>query len=149
MKFTNKQMLIALLIVAAVAIPFTLAKGGDGEGCAWKGDYGKYAMFADLTEEQQAELKELKSSDASKEEIKELLESFGIEVDESKWTKHKKFGSWTEHKKSFYGKHAMFKDLTEEQREELMAIKMQLKEEGASHEEIKEAMQEFFADLEA
>jgi Spy/CpxP family protein refolding chaperone len=105
---------------------------GDGE-CPHKGPRGKQWM-GDLTEDQRAEIRELKeemiADGASKEEIRDAvkakLEQMGIEVPEFKGPRGKQWMG----------------DLTEDQRAEIRDLIEEMKDDGASKEEIREAIQQ-------
>jgi len=111
MKINKKSTILVVLIIAAIGIPFAIAQTGDKEGCLWKGKgYGDHSMFKDLTEEQKEamfeQMKELKESHASWEEIKEakleMMEELGIKVDETSWENHKGFKKFGKHWKGKY-----------------------------------------------
>jgi TRAP-type C4-dicarboxylate transport system substrate-binding protein len=110
----------------------------------WPGPFGfghnRGGFWKDLTEEQREaiheKIKEMREEDATREEIRiavaEMLEGYGIEVPEN----------WPGPFGPGHGRGGFWKDLTEEQREAVQERIKELREEGATREEIHTAVAE-------
>ena len=113
----------------------------------------KRACMAELTAEQReklhATIAELKEAGASKEEFRqavaEMCEELGIECPKMEGKCPKTEGSDGVHKEG-HGGHGMMQQLTPEQRDQLKATIAPMKEDGASKEEIHEAIAGLFAE---
>lgn len=98
---------------------------------AFAQEYSGNGPFADLTEEQIEELKEVRSA-GDKDKYFEKLQEFGVDLEKAKKT----------HKKRNFRK-MISEQLTDEQ---LEAVK-EAKEDGATREEIKEKLEAYGVDL--
>ena len=102
--------------------------------------HNRSGFMANLTEEQreavQEKTKEMRSQDATREEIRaavaEMFEGYGIEVPED-WPGPFGFG---------HCRAGFWKDLTKEQREAVREMIKEIKDQGASREEIRAAVAE-------
>lgn len=123
-----------LVLVAALAIALSagaVAYAGRGGKCEGHGPFGPV-----LTEEQRAEIHSMvtgmRDADASRKEIHaavlEKMEGYGIEVPED-FKRH-------------HPRHEIFSQLTQEQRETIHAKVRQMREAGASREEVRTAVRE-------
>jgi coenzyme F420-reducing hydrogenase alpha subunit len=113
---------IALISAGIVSI---LSANTEEPGKFWPGHPG--GCLGQLTEEQREELNQ-----RIQETIQEYLEEQGIDIEECEMT-----GPGPGHPGG------CLDQLTEEQREELNQLMQELKEEGATPEEIRDAVQEF------
>jgi len=103
------------------------------------------ALCADLTDEQRQQINDtvagMKETGATRDEInvavKELMEGFGIEVPDD-WREHKK-GNKRQGRK---GKGDLCADLTDEQRQQIKDTVAEMKEAGATRDEINAAVKE-------
>lgn len=131
---TNKHIgliLVSVLVVSAISGGIILTTyASDDRGI---GHFNRGACnFGDLSDVQREEIKDMvqdmRENGASKEEIKTAVESklteWGIEV--PKFEQSRKPQWWSE--------------LTDEQKEEIITIKEELIEAGASNEEIRDAV---------
>ena len=102
-------------------------------------------LRARLTDEQQQQIHEtvaeMKEAEATHNEIKaavrELIEGFGIELPDNRG-KHQKRGQHGKHQKE----DGLFAELTDEQRQQIHETGAEMKEAGATHDEIKAAVKE-------
>ncbi len=135
-----------LIVFAAAAILMAQPSGGGpgggmgggpgyGEGTGGgRPDGGRFPFMDDLTEEQQeairALINEMREDGASREEIREAvheqLEDWGIELPEPGAGRGERLPFWD--------------DLTEEQQAELEAMIDEMREDGATREDIREAV---------
>jgi len=129
----RKTVMVILILVAVVAMSAAVVYGGRGE----RGGRGGHRL-AGLTEEQRSEVHELVSgmweAGASRDEIhaavRELLQSWGIEMpDRPEGEGHGR-------------RHKLMEQLTEEQREAVHALVTEMREAGASRDEIHAAVRE-------
>ncbi len=108
------------------------------------------ALCADLTDEQRQQINDtvagMKETGATRDEInvavKELMEGFGIEVPDD-WREHKK-GNKRQGRK---GKGDLCADLTDEQRQQIKDTVAEMKEAGATRDEINAAVKELLEEF--
>ncbi|MGD2248298.1 MAG: hypothetical protein PVF58_07805 [Candidatus Methanofastidiosia archaeon] len=113
---------VALISVGVVSV---LSANTEEKGQFWPGHPG--GCFGQLTEEQRAELRQ-----RIQETVQGYLEEQGIDIEECEMR-----GPWSGHPGG------CFDQLTEEQKEELNQVIQDLREEGATPEEIRDAVQAF------
>ena len=142
MKSRFAVILVTLLAVTAVTVAMSHAGriGGRGPGQG----RGHGGLFGQLTEEQRdalhAMVQEMRDVGAAREEIhtavREMLAGWGIDLPEHPGSRGEKCGGERAH-------HPPFLDqLTEEQRDTLHAMVEEMKEAGASHDDIRAAVHE-------
>ena len=142
MKYRLSIVLVTMLIFTVIAVTMGYAGRGDGQ-CEGQGR-GHAGLFSQLTEEQRdavhEQIKQMREAGASREEIhaavREMMEGWGIELPEHPAREGGECDGQHRH-------HPPFLDqLTEEQREALHAMVEQMREAGASREEIRTAVHE-------
>lgn len=142
---TRMTLLIALLALAMIATSFAqMGRGGNQSGHGNQHGSSSGERGGDnLTDEQKQEIHDLISSmreeGATREEIKEAVDALFAEwgVEKPNW------GGKGKGDQDGNGKHPA---LTEEQRAELKELVQKMKEDGATREEIKEAVTALFAE---
>ena len=146
MKTRFSVILVTLLAVTVIAVAMGYA--GRGEGCGegqGKGHgRGHAGLFSQLTEEQREAvhetIEEMREAGASREEIhaavREMMGSWGIEKPERPGRDGRECDGEHRHRPPFLDQ------LSEEQAEALHTMVEEMREAGASHEEIRTAVHE-------
>lgn len=140
----RNSVMVILILVAVAAMSAGAVYGGRGE----MGGRGGH-RFEGLTEEQRTEVHELVSgmrdAGASRDEVHaalaELFESWGIDMPERPEGK----GSGEGRGEGRGRRHHLMEQLSEEQRAEVHGLVTEMREAGASHEEIRAAVHEKLA----
>lgn len=150
MKSRIGLIVVTLLAVTVIAVAMSYAGPGEGRG-EGRGDgqgkghgRGHAGLFGQLTEEQKEAvhetIEEMREAGASREEIhaavREMMEGWGIELPERPGREGRECDGEHRHHPPF------FDQLSEEQVEAIHAMVVEMKEAGASREEIRTAVHE-------
>jgi DNA-binding transcriptional regulator YhcF (GntR family) len=128
----RKRLTLILIIALTAAISIgAVAYAGSGGRCEGRGGF-RSALTGEQRETIHAKVEEMREAGASPEEIhaavKEMLDGWGIELPQDSGKRHPR--------------HRIFSQLTEEQRETVRAKVEEMREAGASPEEVHAAVKE-------